>query len=326
MALTLLQKSIEKDLEIYLAEDGLTQNPYYVQALPSDVVECKLQFGPGPGGSGDLLIAGLPYFSGVFHLLTPTFSSLETMVPLVKKFEGKVWEKGSVSFSLPFNVAITGERLALNLLQRATSIATWAKKFVHKAQKYGIAILDTRKTTPGLRALEKYAVRMGGGQNHRFGQTDVWMIKDNHKVFFGGIEKALYFFRSLGAFYHPIIVEIHSLEEFKQAIDLNVAHVLLDNFTPTQVRRAISLKSSSSASASATPMTIEVSGGIRLDSLDDYLMEGVDALSIGPLTYGVPPVDVSLDIKRPRSFPHRECKEPSSPNQRVVFGPPNSSP
>ena len=90
--------------------------------------------------------------------------------------------------------------------------------------------------------MEKYAVRVGGGHNHRFGQADAWMIKDNHKNFFGGIKKALNFFKSMQTYYNPIIVEIHSLDEYREAMELNVVHVMLDNFTPEQIRQAVALK------------------------------------------------------------------------------------
>ena len=276
-------KSIEKNLYNYFAEDDLVRNVYYTRSLPTDPVSCQLQF------KSDLVIAGLPYFSGVFRFL---HSQLK-IPTIMEEYEGKEVKASdclSISFELPFNLALTGERLALNLLQRASSIATLTRKFVQKAEKHQVAVLDTRKTTPGLRALEKYAVRVGGGHNHRFGQADAWMIKDNHKNFFGGIEEALRFFKSMQTYYNPIIVEIHNLDEFRQAIDLKVSHVMLDNFTPNQIRQAVVLK--------PTSMTIEVSGGLTLDSVDDYIIEGVDAISVGTLTYNAPFVDISLKYYR----------------------------
>ena len=279
----LIWKSIEENLYNYFAEDDLARNAYYIKSLPSDSVNCQLHF------KSDLVLAGLPYFSGVFRFLGsgPSISSM------MEKYEGKeikACEGLDISFELPFNLVLTGERLALNLLQRASSIATLTKKFVEKAKKHQIAILDTRKTTPGLRTLEKYAVRVGGGHNHRFGQADIWMIKDNHKNFFGGIEEALNFFKSMQTYYHPIVVEIHSLEEFRQAIDLKIAHVMLDNFTPDQVHQATLLKPAN--------MTIEISGGLKLSTIDDYIIEGVDAMSVGALTCNAPFVDISLKYHR----------------------------
>jgi len=154
------------------------------------------------------------------------------------------------------------------------------------AHESGIKILDTRKTTPGLRFLEKYAVRVGGGFNHRMGQTDTWMIKDNHKSFFGGLKGALEFFGKMGSFYNSVVVEIHNTSELEEAISHGVKHVMLDNFTPEQVSEAISLKRDS--------MTFEVSGGINLDNIKNYLISGVDGISIGKITYDAPSVDISL--------------------------------
>jgi nicotinate-nucleotide pyrophosphorylase (carboxylating) len=161
---------------------------------------------------------------------------------------------------------------------------------VEKSEKYNIAILDTRKTLPGYRAFDKYAVRAGGGQNHRFGQADVWMAKDNHKAFFGGLRGAIDFFKSMGSFYAPVVVEIHDLAELKEAVKLGVRHVMLDNFSPTEVQAAIAEKSEG--------MTYEISGGITLESIEKYLIKGVDAISVGSLTYGAPPVDISFKYSR----------------------------
>jgi nicotinate-nucleotide pyrophosphorylase (carboxylating) len=192
---------------------------------------------------------------------------------------------------IPFNIALSGERLALNLLQHASSIATWTDKHVQIANKKGIKILDTRKTTPGLRTLEKYAVRVGGGFNHRFGQTETWMIKDNHKSSLGGLEGAWSFFINQGAFYNNIVVEIHSLEELRKAVSLGCMNLMLDNFKPQEIREALSLKKAG--------MTFEVSGGLHLSTLEDFLIEGVDALSLGSLTYSAPRVDLSLKFRTP---------------------------
>jgi nicotinate-nucleotide pyrophosphorylase (carboxylating) len=189
-------------------------------------------------------------------------------------------------------VAILGERIALNLLTRATSIATFTRFFVDLAKEKNIAVLDTRKTTPGLRSLEKYAVTVGGGFNHRFGQGDFWMVKDNHKRFFGGIEKAVGFFRSLKGFYQPIIVEVENLEELVTAQELGIKNLLLDNFTPEKVKSAVDLKKDG--------VTFEVSGGITLETFSQYLISGVDAISLGCLTQFAPRVDISLKMEKLR--------------------------
>ncbi|MBF0301308.1 MAG: carboxylating nicotinate-nucleotide diphosphorylase [Oligoflexia bacterium] len=268
----------------FLLEDGIGTNDYYWLNLPSDSVNCTLKF-----KSKDTILAGLPYFFAVFdYLLNKTTKKNNLSVNIKDSCESFLELEGSninnrnyIEFSLPFNVALTGERLALNLLQRASSIATITNRFVQKAKPYGIAILETRKTTPGLRSLEKYAVRMGGGHNHRFTQVDMFMVKDNHKYFFGGLKKAYQYFKSMNSFYTPIIVEIHDLQELEEAKILDIKHVMLDNFTPDMVKAALKIKNNSN---STSTMTYELSGGITLDNIDSYLLEGVDAISIGSLT------------------------------------------
>lgn len=275
-------KVLELEIKQYLQEDDISRNSYYSLHLPEDIVICSLKL------KDNLVVAGLPYFVEVFKQLGYSLPAEELL-----SWEGKSVtkdEKRELHFSLPFSVALTGERIALNLLQRASSIATYTNRYVEKAQKYNIAILDTRKTTPGLRSFEKYAVRVGGGFNHRLGQTDLWMVKDNHKDFFGGVKGAVEYFRSMQTFYNPILVEIHDLNELQQAAELNIRHVMLDNFTPDQIREAVKLKPSF--------MTYEVSGGVRLENIDRYLISGVDAISIGALTYDAPHVDISLKYKR----------------------------
>lgn len=270
---------IHKMIENFFLEDDLGRNQFYMQSLPDDLVNCELKI------KSDLVLSGLPYFKESFAYLgfTPQLN--------IEEWEGRHCKKGeSIKFTLPFSVALTGERIALNLLQKASSISTFTNKFVQKAKVNGIAILDTRKTTPGLRALEKYAVRQGGGFNHRLGQTDIWMVKDNHKDFFGGLKPAVDFFKKMQGFYNNIVVEVHNEAEFNECIELGIRHVMLDNFSPDSIREILKGRPET--------MSIEVSGGISLDSIDWYLIEGVDAISIGSLTYGAPPVDLSLKYQR----------------------------
>ncbi len=278
----LTQISLKEDIAHYFKEDDLSRNLFYLEKLPEDEVDCNLFI------KSDLVLAGLPWFQGTFEYLGEKGFASDAL----SQFEGKHLKKGSVIplGRLPFSKALTGERIALNLLQRASNIATFTSHFVEKAKNYNVKILDTRKTTPGLRSLEKYSVRIGGGFNHRLGQTDMWMIKDNHKTFFGGVSEAIAFFKEVGAFYTPIELEVHDEEEFHLALQEGVEHVMLDNFSPDQVRKVIQKK---------TPgMTIEISGGVTLDKLDSYLIPGVDAISVGALTYGAPAVDISFKYQR----------------------------
>ncbi len=281
--MTISRLALNTMYESFFQEDDLTRNFAYVSKLPSDTVQCSLKL------KDDLILAGLPFFFETFNYLLDNGNDYSKFMELEgKKFSKKQNEE--IHFELPFNVVLTGERIALNLLQRCSSIATYTNKFVEKAKKYNIEILDTRKTTPGHRALEKYGVQVGGGKNHRFGQVDSWMVKDNHKSFFGGLKEALNYFDSINSFYTPVIVEIHSLEELKAGLELNIKHFMLDNFTPDQIRDAIKIKKEG--------ITFEVSGGITLDSLDDFLIEGIDAISAGSITYNAPHRDISLKYKR----------------------------
>jgi nicotinate-nucleotide pyrophosphorylase (carboxylating) len=274
--------SLIPQIKTWLEEDDLTRNFHYIRHLPQDPVKLILKV------KSPLILAGADYFAASFVALGAPESSFE----FLRKWEGKRFETGeNIDFPdpLPFAVAITGERLALNLLQHASSIATWTKKHVDIAAEKNIKILDTRKTTPGLRSLEKYSVRVGGGDNHRLGQTDSWMIKDNHKSCLGGLKEAFEFFTSQGVFYGNIIAEIHDLKELEIAQSLGINHLMLDNFSPENLHEAIKVKKAG--------MTYEVSGGIRLDTIHDYLISGVDAISLGSITYSAPRVDLSLKFR-----------------------------
>ena len=278
----LIHTSLLPAINKWLEEDDLTRNSHYTRSLPTTPVELHLKI------KSDLVLAGTDYFIATFMALGVNEESLY----FLKEYEGKSLKSGEVikfPKPVPFSIALTAERLALNLLQHGSSIATWTREHVKLAEKFDIKILDTRKTTPGLRSLEKYAVRVGGGFNHRFGQADVWMIKDNHKTCMGGLKGAWHFFKEQGTFYNDVIVEIHDLKELKEAISLGVKHVMLDNFSPEEIKEAIKLKVSG--------MTFEASGGIRFTTLKDYLISGLDALSIGALTNAAPRVDLSLKFR-----------------------------
>lgn len=281
----MFKMALRKDLEHFFEEDDLSRNTFYTASLPDDLVNCTLYF------KSDQVVAGLPYFFEVFRFLGAELPI--EIDKFIAQYEGKKVScntKEGINFQLPFSIALTGERIALNLLQHASSIATATNRFVELASKSKVKILDTRKTTPGLRSLEKYAVRTGGGYNHRLGQTDVWMVKDNHKDFFGGLIPAVEHFRNMQGFYTPIEVEIHDVAELSDAISLGIKHMMLDNFFPDQVREAIAIKPEG--------VTYEVSGGIRFETIENYLIDGVDAISLGAITYDAPHVDISLKYKR----------------------------
>ncbi len=183
---------------------------------------------------------------------------------------------------------LTGERTALNLMQRLSGIATMTHRFAAMAGPSGIAILDTRKTTPGLRLLEKYAVAIGGGSNHRFGLYDHILIKDNHVRLAGSVTEAMSRARQSSPG-QPLEVEVTTLAEVKQAVEGQAEKIMLDNMPPQAISQAVEIIQRKSF--------VEVSGGINLDNISAYLLPGVNAISIGALTHSVQSLDISLEIE-----------------------------
>lgn len=183
---------------------------------------------------------------------------------------------------------LTAERTALNLMQRMSGIATSARLYAQKARPFGIEILDTRKTAPGLRVFDKLAVKLGGGTNHRIGLYDQILIKDNHIACAGSISKAVAAARSLYKG-KRIEVETTTLSEVQEALDSSCDIIMLDNMTPAQIVSCVDLIQKKAQ--------IEVSGGITLETLDRYLIAGVDFISVGSLTHSVKSVDISLEVE-----------------------------
>jgi len=180
---------------------------------------------------------------------------------------------------------LTGERTALNLLGRLCGIATLTRRYVDAVAGTGVTILDTRKTTPGLRALERYAVRCGGGTNHRFGLHDAILVKENHLKLAGGISPAVAALRNG----RPIEVEAESLAEVEEALEAGADRILLDNMATTDVRRAVEL--------AAGRARLEASGGITLETVRAYAETGVDFISVGALTHAARSLHVSLEVR-----------------------------
>ena len=181
---------------------------------------------------------------------------------------------------------LTIERTALNFLQRLSGIAVTARRFVEAVEGTGCVILDTRKTTPGLRRLEKLAVRAGGASNHRFGLFDAVLIKNNHITAAGGVKQALEKARSQQL---PIEVEVRSFDELEEALAAGAEHVMLDNFTADLACRAMG--------RIAGRAKVEVSGGITLENVREYADAGPDFISIGALTHSAPAVDISFRLE-----------------------------
>jgi nicotinate-nucleotide pyrophosphorylase (carboxylating) len=181
---------------------------------------------------------------------------------------------------------LTGERVALNFLGRLSGIATLTRQYVDAVAGTGVAVLDTRKTTPGLRALEKHAVAAGGGRNHRFGLDDAVLIKDNHLRAGGSIAEAVE--RVRAATHLPVEVECDTLDQVLEALDAGVDAILLDNMTPDDLRDAVQLSNGRAR--------LEASGGVTLETIRAVAETGVDEISVGALTHSAPSLDVSLEL------------------------------
>jgi len=230
-------------------------------------------------------VAGLPVALEVFHRLDPEIRAHAV------HGDGADVGAGTVIANLegPARPILTGERTALNILTRLCGIATATRRVVETIQPYPTRVACTRKTTPGLRALEKYAVRVGGGTNHRFGLFDGVLIKDNHIVAAGGLRLAIDRARTALGGRMKIEVEIDSLDQLALSIEAGADAVLLDNMTPDQVREAVRL--------AAGRVVTEASGGIRPDNVRAYAATGVDLISLGWLTHSSASLDIGLDFK-----------------------------
>ena len=182
---------------------------------------------------------------------------------------------------------LAGERVALNFLQRMSGIATLTRRYVEAVGPEGPAIMDTRKTTPGLRVLEKYAVSVGGGVNHRMGLCDAMMIKDNHKRLFDGIADAVEQAMANNPEGLTIVAEAETAEEALAAEAAGADVVMLDNFTPEEAAKTITRMRRSSK--------IEISGGVTLRSVAEYAKSGADRISVGELTHSAPALDISME-------------------------------
>jgi nicotinate-nucleotide pyrophosphorylase (carboxylating) len=234
------------------------------------------------------VVCGLPVARAVFAAVDPALE-LRALLP-----EGARAEAGATiaTVSGPARALLTGERVALNLLQRMCGVATLTARYVEAVQGTHARILDTRKTTPGLRALEKYAVRTGGGTNHRFALYDGVMLKDNHLAILAaqglGLADAL---RRVRAAVGPMVrveVEVESVEQAAVAAAAGADMILLDNMPPDELRSAV-------AAVAARALT-EASGGITLDTIRAVAESGVDFISVGALTHSARALDIGLDM------------------------------
>ena len=208
-------------------------------------------------------------------------------------FDGVRLHKGQSVAVIRHNarVILSCERVILNFLQRMSGIATLTRKFVDAVSGTKARILDTRKTAPGLRVIDKYAVRCGGGENHRLDLSDGILIKNNHISLGGGIEKVLKKAHELRAAGQTIDIEVRSFDELRLALDNGAESLLLDNMSPSDVKKAVNL-----VRERGEKIPVEASGGILLDNIRKYALTGVDYISVGALTHSAPAVDLSMRI------------------------------
>lgn len=212
------------------------------------------------------------------------------------KQDGEAFRPGDalLAISGDASVILTGERAALNILQRMCAVATRTRAFVDLTKGTRAAILDTRKTTPGHRVLDKLAVVAGGGANHRMGLYDMILIKDNHLAAYGGPAAAVRAARAGTKL--PIMVEVDTLEQLADALEAEPDYVLLDNMDPARLAEAVRLTDRAAADKGLRRPLLEASGGVNLESVAAIAASGVDRVSVGGLTHGAGSVDIGLDF------------------------------
>jgi nicotinate-nucleotide pyrophosphorylase (carboxylating) len=262
-------------------------------ALDEDLPDITSEaiFSPGERGTARFLIkaagvlAGLAYAEATFARIDPSsrFSAV--------RGEGDAVQPGEVVATVEATVIalLSGERTALNFLQRASGIATATRRYVEAVAGTRARIYDTRKTAPGLRLLDKSAVRAGGGENHRIGLFDLFLVKNNHIDRAGSIAAAVARIRE-GGLPRKLMVEVRDRRELEEALALRPDYILLDNMTPAQLREAVE--------RTAGAVELEASGGITLENVREIAETGVDRISIGALTHSVTALDISLRIDR----------------------------
>jgi nicotinate-nucleotide pyrophosphorylase (carboxylating) len=237
-----------------------------------------------------LVLAGIDLFIEVFRLLDPATEAELCCHDSEELKPGQIPARVSASA----RALLTGERVALNLLQRLSGVATLTQRFVRAVAGTNAEILDTRKTTPGLRALEKYAVRAGGGRNHRKDLGEAVLIKENHIRLAGGVSAALEAAQAAKGRAKWVEIEVTNLDELRAALAHNPDVVLLDNMNPGLVREAVGQVR---AHDPARKIRTEASGGITLGNVREFAEAGVDWISVGALTHSAPAVDLSFEIE-----------------------------
>ena len=235
----------------------------------------------------EIVLAGLEIFSQVFFIIDNSIK-IENHCK-----DGDLVRSGNILSNISGHARslLVSERVALNFLQRLSGIATITRKYVEAVKGYNVSIVDTRKTTPGWRILEKYAVRVGGGKNHRHDLGDGVLIKDNHIISAGGITRAVEMARRYSHHLLKIEIEIESLDQIEEALKSEVDVIMLDNMTPEMLQEGVKKIDGRAL--------IEASGGISLESVVDVARTGVNLISVGKLTHSAPSVDIHLEFDPP---------------------------
>jgi nicotinate-nucleotide pyrophosphorylase (carboxylating) len=234
------------------------------------------------------VIAGLPVAAAVIDMVCgPAASDFEMLVT-----DGSLVDPGTeiARVTAPTRLLLTAERTALNLLCHLSGVATLTRRWVDALEGTGAQVRDTRKTTPGLRALEKYAVRCGGGVNHRMGLYDMALVKDNHVAAAGGVAEAFERVRALGESI-TVEIEVDSIDGLRTAIEAGADEVLIDNFTPETMREAVAVRDEMDPT-----VTIEASGGLTVETARVVGETGVDYIAVGELTHSARVLDIGLDL------------------------------
>lgn len=283
MTFTLPGFDLDRFVRETLAEDLGEELPGGGHDVTSEsVIPADARFTGTMDSRDAITVAGLPIAAAFFRALDPAME-IEILVE-----EGARVAPGSDLMRLSGNARamLTAERSALNTVQHLSGVATLARQYVDAMGETKAVLLDTRKTIPGLRHLEKYAVRMGGAQNHRMGLWDAAMIKDNHVLVAGGVAEAVR--RALAAGVREVICEVDRIDQIEPALAAGATRLLLDNMEPVMLREAVALV--------AGRVPTEASGGINLDTIAAKAATGVDYVSVGRLTQSAPAADIGLDF------------------------------
>jgi nicotinate-nucleotide pyrophosphorylase (carboxylating) len=284
-------RRIEGILEQALVEDKATSD-----VTTAITIEPGLRAAATILAKEDCVIAGLgcvPRFLEIFGRLDKRNSSRYEVVSHPEMFDGVRVRKGQAVAVIRHNarVILACERVILNLMQRMSGIATLTRRYVDAIEGTKARVLDTRKTIPGLRVLDKYSVRCGGGENHRLDLSDGILIKNNHISLGGGIEQVLKRAHEQRTPGQTIDIEVRSFEELNLALEGGAESLLLDNMTPAEVKKAVGI-----VRGKGLNIPIEASGGITLENIRKYALAGVDYISVGALTHSAVAVDLSMRI------------------------------